>query len=232
MHPWNYKYLIKPCGNVCHVDRQDINLAQLCYNQHPRPRFGRDGINYDTYTNWYEKYFHELNEGEYVLAKDDDYSYPWKNPILITSETEYFIWLGEKYKRLPIKYGIVPRYFIHENSTLIALNDRRPKIVKSHPMGRGIYLQHTLTTPDRPRWQVVVQRLMAEAYLGDVEGLQVDHIDCNTHNNNLSNLQIVTQDQNLWLRDARSDRFSLGIMCKNLNISTELPTNDLTIDWS
>lgn len=43
----------------------------------------------------------------------------------------------------------------------------------------------------------LVHRLVASAYLGDVTGLTVNHIDGNPSNNHISNLEIVTMQENI-----------------------------------
>ena len=43
----------------------------------------------------------------------------------------------------------------------------------------------------------LVHRLVASAYLGDVTGLTVNHIDGNPSNNHVSNLEIVTMQENI-----------------------------------
>ena len=43
----------------------------------------------------------------------------------------------------------------------------------------------------------LVHRLVASAYLGNITGMTVNHIDGNPSNNNLSNLEIVTMKQNI-----------------------------------
>ncbi len=45
-----------------------------------------------------------------------------------------------------------------------------------------------------------VHRMVAYAFLGDVTGLEVHHIDRNTSNNNYWNLKGITKQQNLDLR--------------------------------
>lgn len=51
-----------------------------------------------------------------------------------------------------------------------------------------------------------IHKLVAECWLGDKpEGLQVDHIDCNTHNNHYTNLRYVTQSEQMKNR-VLSDR--------------------------
>lgn len=41
-----------------------------------------------------------------------------------------------------------------------------------------------------------VHRLVASAFIGDVDGKEVDHIDTNRKNNSLDNLRIVTRKEN------------------------------------
>ena len=43
----------------------------------------------------------------------------------------------------------------------------------------------------------LVHRLVASAYLGDVTGLTVNHIDGNPSNNHIGNLEIVTMQENI-----------------------------------
>jgi len=44
----------------------------------------------------------------------------------------------------------------------------------------------------------MVHRLVASAFLGDIpEGHEVNHLDCNTGNNNLDNLEICTPSENM-----------------------------------
>lgn len=52
-----------------------------------------------------------------------------------------------------------------------------------------------------------LHRLLAEVFIGDVEGMVVDHIDRDTFNNQLSNLRIVTiRENNLNCRPHKGKR--------------------------
>jgi len=44
---------------------------------------------------------------------------------------------------------------------------------------------------------IYIHRLIAEMFLGDVRGMQVDHIDGDIRNNHISNLRIGSQIDNL-----------------------------------
>lgn len=43
---------------------------------------------------------------------------------------------------------------------------------------------------------ITVHRLVAEAFIGPVDGFEIDHIDTNRANNHVSNLRIVTRKEN------------------------------------
>ena len=45
---------------------------------------------------------------------------------------------------------------------------------------------------------VYLHRLLAETFLGCIEGKSIDHIDGNPSNNSLDNLRICTNRQNTW----------------------------------
>jgi len=55
----------------------------------------------------------------------------------------------------------------------------------------------------------LLHRVLYETFIGDLNGV-IDHIDRNSLNNDLSNLRLVTQQQNTWNRGV-SSRSSLGL---------------------
>lgn len=59
------------------------------------------------------------------------------------------------------------------------------------------YLTVTLTT-ESVGTKYLVHRLVASAFLGDISGLYVDHIDGNPLNNCVKNLRVATGAQNTW----------------------------------
>ncbi|ANY28900.1 HNH endonuclease [Lactococcus phage 4R15L] len=48
-----------------------------------------------------------------------------------------------------------------------------------------------------------LHRIVARVFLGEIDGFDVDHIDGNKENNNVSNLEIVTHKENVRRRDKR-----------------------------
>ena len=64
-------------------------------------------------------------------------------------------------------------------------------------VGKNLYCRVTLTK-DGKQSQVYVHRLVAEAFLPNPDNLpEVDHIDANPSNNNLSNLHWVSHKENM-----------------------------------
>lgn len=54
---------------------------------------------------------------------------------------------------------------------------------------------------DGKRKKYFIHRLIAEHFIGPIpEGYVVNHIDHNTHNNSLSNLEIISQKENCQMR--------------------------------
>ena len=71
----------------------------------------------------------------------------------------------------------------------------------------------------------LVHRLVAAAYLGNVDGLQVDHMDGDRSNNSVDNLQIVSRAENLRRRNTRHGWASYG----KIQIKADNPS---LADWA
>lgn len=69
-----------------------------------------------------------------------------------------------------------------------------------HPTANGPYGYLSVQLPTGRRY---VHRLVAHAFLGDVDGMDVDHLDANPGNNMVTNLRIVEHRGNMR---AMSDR--------------------------
>lgn len=69
--------------------------------------------------------------------------------------------------------------------------------ILKHGYVRGKYAYVTLSK-DKKQISTGVHRLVALAFLGEppADGMEVNHIDCNTHNNHISNLEYCTRKQN------------------------------------
>lgn len=68
------------------------------------------------------------------------------------------------------------------------------KVLK--PYNNGIGYRAVKLMVDGKRRQFYLHRLVAQAYIGDVDNLVVNHLDGNKANNNVANLEIVTQKEN------------------------------------
>lgn len=65
-----------------------------------------------------------------------------------------------------------------------------------------------------------VHRIVASLFIGDIDGMSVDHIDGNQANNDVGNLRIVTQADNIrFMVKARDERIKIRYT-KNSKIVT------------
>ena len=100
-------------------------------------------------------------------------------------------------------------YAIDEDGNVYSKNYRRTgKTKKLKLFGNGHGYLCVGLYKDRKRKTKKVHRLLAEAYLSDFcNELDVDHIDRDRQNNNLSNLRMVTEQQNKWNSGAKGYTF-------------------------
>ncbi len=101
--------------------------------------------------------------------------------------------------------GYEGKYAVDEDGNVWSLNWKRTgktKKLKPSDAGRG-YPCVSLHMNGKGK-TLKIHRLMAEAYLTDFcDDLVVDHIDRDKTNNKLSNLRMITQQQNVWNQDAK-----------------------------
>ena len=83
------------------------------------------------------------------------------------------------------------RYFVSDTGLV---KNKKGLIMKPQAQNSGYYLIHLCK--ENKRKAFLVHRLVAEAFLGFKDSMQVDHIDFNKLNNNLSNLQWVSAKEN------------------------------------
>ena len=98
---------------------------------------------------------------------------------------------GEVWRKAPTKktaFGIVEK-------RIIKLKDRY------NPSNRYCQIQPYV---DGKKTLAYTHRLVLAAFKGwPPEGFECNHIDCNTQNNQLSNLEWITKEKNLWLANQR-----------------------------
>ena len=101
--------------------------------------------------------------------------------------------------------GYEDKYAVDEQGNVYSKNYHRSgktKMLKAHPVSGG-YLAVTLCKEGKKK-TLMVHRLMAEVYLPDFcKELEVDHMDRDKLNNNLSNLRMVSKSQNQWNRSPK-----------------------------
>jgi hypothetical protein len=101
--------------------------------------------------------------------------------------------------------GFTGLYAVSSNGKIKSLSCG--KILSTPPMGIG-YEKATLYKEGK-RTQTSVHRVVAEAFIGKIDGLEVNHKDGNKKNNHVDNLEIVTRSEN-----EKHSRSVLGNLCK------------------
>jgi hypothetical protein len=102
--------------------------------------------------------------------------------------------------------GYEEHYAVDKKGNIYSLKQGKIRKLKATCNGNG-YMRLNLSK-DGKRKKYYVHRLVAEAYLPDFsEDLQVDHIDRDRTNNCISNLRMVTQQQNKFNTNAKGCYF-------------------------
>ena len=98
-------------------------------------------------------------------------------------------------------------YFVDGNN-IVSIRRGKPKVLKGRMSTCG-HLKVCLYDPTGKQNHKFVHRLLAQAYLPDYsEDLEVDHIDRNKTNNDISNIRMVTKSENQQNRNAKGYCFN------------------------
>ena len=98
-------------------------------------------------------------------------------------------------------------YAIDNNGNVYSYKWNKCKMLKPGCNNRGYYM--VVLYKDKAAKTFDVHRLMAKTFLPDFrEDLQVDHIDKNKMNNNLSNLRMLTHQENTFNTNAKGYYFN------------------------
>lgn len=80
---------------------------------------------------------------------------------------------------------------VHQSKRVV-----KGKFIKTRPDSRNKYLIIDLSSSKGERATKLVHRIVAKAFLGDIDGMEINHKDGNPKNNNVSNLEITTRTEN------------------------------------
>lgn len=86
-------------------------------------------------------------------------------------------------------------YFINENGEIKSTLRGKDTLMKPQFCGNGYYYVNLIRNKIQVRRSI--HTLVADTFLGERGGLDVDHIDGDKSNNSLKNLRILTRSQNL-----------------------------------
>lgn len=105
-----------------------------------------------------------------------------------------------------------PRFFVTNLGRVLRKNSKGGfEEVKQH-LNKRFYYDVGLTKDGKTHTKKV-SRLVAQAFIGPIpEGYFVDHIDCNKEHNYVTNLQIITNSENV----KRGRDFSIGAILSNI----------------
>lgn len=90
-------------------------------------------------------------------------------------------------------------YEINENGTIFrnVKSKKQNKIVLDIHHSKNGYYKTTIMFKGKSK-RIMIHKIVAECWLGDKpEGMSVDHIDRNTHNNHYTNLRYVTHSEQM-----------------------------------
>ena len=94
-------------------------------------------------------------------------------------------------------------YEVNENGTIFRnVKSKKQNLIKldMHHSDKGYYTTFC-RFKGKPK-RIMIHRIVAECWLGDIpDGLEVDHIDRNSHNNHYTNLRYVTKSEQMKNRD-------------------------------
>jgi len=100
-----------------------------------------------------------------------------------------------KEKELRDVEGYEGLYQVSDTGEVISFNRKIKKVALNPSVNHKGYLRVALIGKDGARKNIFVHRLVAEAFLGK-SSLQVNHKDMNKQNNNVENLEYVTNREN------------------------------------
>ena len=93
-------------------------------------------------------------------------------------------------------------YAVDDSGNVYSYKCGRTKMLKLNNNGNGYYI--VTLTKDGYQKSFKVHRLVVKTFLPDYkESLDVDHIDRNRLNNNLSNLRMLTHQENMFNQNAK-----------------------------
>lgn len=108
-----------------------------------------------------------------------------------------------------------PEYPTYEFSNLGRIWNKTRHSYSNGTLDKDGYLRIQIKNKDGVTKFVPVHKLIATTFLGDSQGLTVNHIDCNKLNNRIMNLEYVTNEENISL----AAKNHIGIKFKRVQVN-------------
>ena len=108
--------------------------------------------------------------------------------------------LRTEWKFSPIKNH--PEYIICDDGTAYSTK-RGGKVLCLKPSKKKKYLRIRVRVNKEEKY-LWAHRVVAAHFIGDIHGMEVEHNDRNTRNNDKTNLRIVTKRENLDIRNRKN----------------------------
>lgn len=108
-----------------------------------------------------------------------------------------------------------PEYPTYEFSNLGRIWNKTRHTYSNSSLDKDGYLRIKIKNKDGVTKFVPVHKLIATTFLGDSQGLTVNHIDCNKLNNRITNLEYVTNAENISL----AAKNHIGVKFKRVKVN-------------
>ena len=115
------------------------------------------------------------------------------------------VFYSEKRGKLKLRYPL--DVYVEENGGYVTYRSANGRKCKMKFYESNGYFWTSLAIDDHTKISGRIHRLIYSNLVGEIpKGYEIDHIDRNRHNNNLSNLRLVTKSENNQNKDIKGEK--------------------------